>query len=114
MAWTSGEAGDKEGVRDCDPFGLVYVDFVTQKRMSKLSAAFFPEAATRNAVVQPLSPGSAPNISGDRLAKRVRLFETLVRRLRPQELVIAIDGGGARVLMHGMILPLPGARFGTS
>ena len=48
--------------------------------------------------------------AGDRelshsLAKRVRLFETLVRRLRPQELVIAIDGSGARVPMHSMSLP---------
>lgn len=48
--------------------------------------------------------------AGDRelsygLAKRVRLFETLVRRLRPQELVIAIDSSGARVPMHSMSLP---------
>ena len=48
--------------------------------------------------------------AGDRelshsLAERVRLFETLVRRLRPQELVIAIDGSGARVPMHRMSLP---------
>ena len=48
--------------------------------------------------------------TGDRelphgLAERVRLFETLVRRLRPQELVIAIEGGGARVPMHSMSLP---------
>ena len=40
-----------------------------------------------------------------RLAKRVRLFETLVRRLRPQELMIAIDGSGARIPMHGNSLP---------
>jgi len=39
------------------------------------------------------------------LAERVRLFETLVRRLRPQELVIAIDGSRARVPMHGTSLP---------
>ena len=39
------------------------------------------------------------------LAERVRLFETLVRRLRPEELVVAIDGGRARVPMHGMSLP---------
>jgi beta-glucosidase len=32
-------------------FGLVYVDFETQKRTPKLSAAWFREAATRNAVV---------------------------------------------------------------
>ena len=32
-------------------FGLVYVDFKTQKRTPKLSAAWFREAATRNAVV---------------------------------------------------------------
>ena len=38
------------------------------------------------------------------LAEGVRLFETLVRRLRPQELVIAIDGSGARVPMHGTSL----------
>ena len=32
-------------------FGLVYVDFKTQKRTPKLSAAWFHEAAKRNAVV---------------------------------------------------------------
>ena len=32
-------------------FGLVYVDFKTQKRTPKLSAAWFREAAARNAVV---------------------------------------------------------------
>ena len=32
-------------------FGLVYVDFETQKRTPKLSAAWFREAAKRNAVV---------------------------------------------------------------
>jgi len=32
-------------------FGLVYVDFKTQKRTPKLSAAYFREAAWRNAVV---------------------------------------------------------------
>jgi beta-glucosidase len=32
-------------------FGLVYVDFQTQKRTPKLSAAWFREAARRNAVV---------------------------------------------------------------
>jgi beta-glucosidase len=32
-------------------FGLVYVDFKTQKRTPKLSAAWFREAARRNAVV---------------------------------------------------------------
>ena len=32
-------------------FGLVYVDFQTQRRIPKLSAAYFREAATRNAVV---------------------------------------------------------------
>jgi len=32
-------------------FGLVYVDFKTQKRTPKLSAAWFREASTRNAVV---------------------------------------------------------------
>jgi beta-glucosidase len=32
-------------------FGIVYVDFKTQKRMPKLSAAWFREAAARNAVV---------------------------------------------------------------
>jgi beta-glucosidase/6-phospho-beta-glucosidase/beta-galactosidase len=32
-------------------FGLVYVDFRTQKRTPKLSATWFREAATRNAVV---------------------------------------------------------------
>ena len=31
-------------------FGLVYVDFKTQKRMPKLSAAWFREAATSNRV----------------------------------------------------------------
>jgi beta-glucosidase len=34
-----------------DRFGLVYVDFETQKRTPKLSAAWFREAARRNAVV---------------------------------------------------------------
>jgi len=33
-----------------DRFGLVHVDFKTQKRTPKLSAAWFREAATRNAV----------------------------------------------------------------
>ena len=32
-------------------FGLVYVDFKTQKRTPKLSAAYFREAIARNAVV---------------------------------------------------------------
>jgi beta-glucosidase len=32
-------------------FGLVYVDFKTQQRVPKLSAAYFREAATKNAVV---------------------------------------------------------------
>jgi beta-glucosidase len=32
-------------------FGLVYVDFKTQKRIPKLSAQWFREAARRNAVV---------------------------------------------------------------
>jgi beta-glucosidase len=32
-------------------YGLVYVDFETQKRTPKLSAAWFREAATHNAVV---------------------------------------------------------------
>lgn len=32
-------------------FGLVYVDFKTQKRTPKASAAWFREAAKRNAVV---------------------------------------------------------------
>ena len=32
-------------------FGLVYVDFKAQKRRPKLSAAWFREAARRNAVV---------------------------------------------------------------
>ena len=34
-----------------DRFGLVYVDFKTQKRTPKLSAEWFREAARRNAVV---------------------------------------------------------------
>jgi beta-glucosidase len=34
-----------------DRFGLVYVDFKTQKRIPKLSAQWFREAAARNAVV---------------------------------------------------------------
>ena len=34
-----------------DRFGLVYVDFRTQKRTPKLSAAYFREAAAKNAVV---------------------------------------------------------------
>lgn len=32
-------------------FGLVYVDFETQKRIPKLSAAWFRQAARQNAVV---------------------------------------------------------------
>jgi beta-glucosidase len=32
-------------------FGLVHVDFKTQKRTPKVSAAWFREAARRNAVV---------------------------------------------------------------
>jgi len=31
-------------------YGLVYVDFQTQKRTPKMSAAFFAETARRNAV----------------------------------------------------------------
>jgi beta-glucosidase len=34
-----------------DRFGMVYVDFKTQRRTPKLSAMWFKEAATRNAVV---------------------------------------------------------------
>jgi beta-glucosidase len=41
------EWGDGFGTR----FGLVYVDFQTQKRTPKLSASYFREAASRNAVV---------------------------------------------------------------
>jgi beta-glucosidase len=41
------EWGDGYGRR----FGIVYVDFATQKRVPKLSAAWFREAAARNAVV---------------------------------------------------------------
>jgi beta-glucosidase len=32
-------------------FGLIYVDFKTQKRMPKLSARWFRETSTRNALV---------------------------------------------------------------
>jgi beta-glucosidase len=32
-------------------FGLVYVDYKTQKRIPKLSAQYFREAAARNSVV---------------------------------------------------------------
>ena len=32
-------------------FGIVFVDFKTQKRIPKLSAAWYREAAARNAVV---------------------------------------------------------------
>jgi beta-glucosidase/6-phospho-beta-glucosidase/beta-galactosidase len=42
--------GRRRGVRD-DRFGLVYVDFATQQRTPKASAAWFREAAARNAVV---------------------------------------------------------------
>jgi beta-glucosidase len=41
------EWGDGFGTR----FGLVYVDFKTQKRTPKLSASYFREAAAQNAVV---------------------------------------------------------------
>jgi beta-glucosidase len=41
------EWGDGYGTR----FGLVYVDFTTQKRTPKLSASYFREAAARNTVV---------------------------------------------------------------
>lgn len=41
--WNAGLSGNR--------YGLVYVDFKTQKRMPKLSAAWFREAATRNRVV---------------------------------------------------------------
>jgi beta-glucosidase len=40
--WTSGFS---------NRFGLVYVDFKTQKRTPKRSAVWFREAARRNAVV---------------------------------------------------------------
>jgi beta-glucosidase len=42
LEWTAGFA---------NRYGLVYVDFKTQKRVPKLSAEWFHEAATRNAVV---------------------------------------------------------------
>lgn len=42
LEWTDGY-----GTR----FGLVFVDFKTQKRIPKLSASWFKEAARRNAVV---------------------------------------------------------------
>ncbi len=42
LEWTGGY-----GTR----FGLVHVDFATQKRTPKLSAAWFKEASARNAVV---------------------------------------------------------------
>ena len=41
--WNAGLSGNR--------FGLVYVDFKTQKRTPKASAAWFREAARRNAVV---------------------------------------------------------------
>ena len=41
--WNAGLSGNR--------FGLVYVDFKTQKRTPKLSAQWFREAARRNAVV---------------------------------------------------------------
>jgi beta-glucosidase len=41
--WNAGLSGNR--------FGLVYVDFKTQKRIPKASAAWFREAATHNAVV---------------------------------------------------------------
>ena len=46
-----------------DRFGLVYVDFETQKRTPKLSAAWYKEAARRNAVVYSYTQ-LKPNISG--------------------------------------------------
>jgi beta-glucosidase len=42
LEWTDGY-----GTR----FGMVYVDFKTQKRIPKLSASWYREAARRNAVV---------------------------------------------------------------
>ena len=51
------------------------------------------------------SPEAGDCQLSDGLAERVRLFETLVRRLRPQELVIASDGSGVRVPMHSVRLP---------
>jgi beta-glucosidase len=41
--WNAGLSGNR--------FGLVYVDFKTQKRTPKLSAEWFREAAAKNAVV---------------------------------------------------------------
>jgi beta-glucosidase len=41
--WNAGLSGNR--------FGLVYVDFKTQKRKPKLSAAWVREAARRNALV---------------------------------------------------------------
>jgi beta-glucosidase len=41
------EWGDGFGTR----FGIIYVDFDTQRRIPKLSAEWFREAARRNAVV---------------------------------------------------------------
>jgi beta-glucosidase len=41
--WPPGGVGNR--------FGLVYVDFKTQERTPKLSAAWFRETARRNAVV---------------------------------------------------------------
>jgi beta-glucosidase len=36
---------------DGNRFGIVFVDFKTQKRTPKMSASWFREAAARNAVV---------------------------------------------------------------
>lgn len=41
------EWGDGFGTR----FGIIYVDFDTQQRIPKLSAEWFHEAASRNAIV---------------------------------------------------------------
>ena len=40
--WNAGLSGNR--------FGLVYVDFKTQKRTPKISASFFRECSKRNAV----------------------------------------------------------------
>lgn len=55
-----------------DRFGIVHVDFKSQKRTPKLSAQWFREAAQRKSVVECNCPGKLCLKRGRKLAGRCR------------------------------------------